>query len=167
MSAYQLTAENNFESQSGCMNDKMISYFESQTCASISCLDADGNPYCFNCFYVFDAEYGSIYFKSSADTYHGQCMLMNKQVAGTILPDKLNKLALKGIQFTGRILTHDEILKERARSKYHRSYPMALAMQGEIWIIKLLSAKLTDNSLGFGKKIKWSLEEELLPESNI
>ena len=144
----------------------MISYFESQTCASISCVDADGHPYCFNCFYVFDAENGSIYFKSSAETFHGQCMLNNANVAGTILPDKLNKLALKGIQFTGRIIC-DEVVKEKANSKYHREYPLALAMPGDIWTIKLLSAKLTDNSLGFGKKIKWNLEEELLPESNI
>jgi len=148
------------------MNDKMISFLKNQTCASISGIDADGNPYCFNCFYVFDAENGSIYFKSSAETFHGQCMLNNQNVAGTILPDKLNKLALKGIQFTGRI-SFDEELKERAVATYHREYPLALAMHGQVWKIKLLSAKLTDNSLGFGKKIKWNLEKEFLPESNI
>jgi hypothetical protein len=36
---------------------------------------------------------------------------------------------------------------------------MALAMPGHIWTIQLTEIKMTDNTLGFGKKIAWSRSE--------
>ena len=37
---------------------------------------------------------------------------------------------------------------------------MALAVAGEIWTIKMDSIKMTDSTLGFGKKITWEREPE-------
>jgi len=76
-------------------------------------------------------------------------------VAGTILPDKLNKLQVKGIQFEGTVLAFDDALAASASNHYYKKNPMAVAMSGDIWTVQLNRIKYTDNTLGFGKKIIW------------
>lgn len=82
-------------------------------------------------------------------------------VAGTIVPDSLNVLQIKGIQFLGIILPFDHSHYKDASSHYHSKHLIALMMPGEIWTIKLTSIKFTDNTLGFGKKLLW--ERALFP----
>ena len=77
--------------------------------------------------------------------------MQNPNVAGTIQPDKLNPLAIKGLQFTG-VMTENA---EHASAHYYKKYPFALAMPGVVWAIQLDYTKMTDNTLSFGKKIIW------------
>jgi uncharacterized protein YhbP (UPF0306 family) len=137
------------------MNEKINSFIEENTCASIACLDSNGHPYCFSCFYAVDTKEGLLFFKSSSDSNHAAFLTSNPIIAGTILPDKLNKLQVKGIQFEGTILHVDDELAKNASLQYYKSNPMAMAMSGEIWTVKIIRIKYTDNSLGFGKKIIW------------
>jgi uncharacterized protein YhbP (UPF0306 family) len=137
------------------MNENIDAFILAHTCANIACLDANGNPYCFSCFYAVDIKEGLLYFKSSADSHHTGFLISNPIVAGTILPDKLNQLQVKGIQLTGIILPFDDALAQNASLHYYKSHPMAMAMSGEIWTIKMNWIKYTDNTLGFGKKIIW------------
>lgn len=81
--------------------------------------------------------------------------MKNGKVAGTILPDKLDKLKVKGLQFRGEVLLKDHRFSARSSKMYHRHYPMALIIQGEIWTIRLSSIKFTDSTLGIGKKLHW------------
>ena len=80
-------------------------------------------------------------------------------MAGTILPDKLNVLQVKGVQFEGVILPQDHPASKSASTHYYKKHPMAIAMPGDIWTIQVNSIKFTDNSLGFGKKLTWSRVE--------
>ncbi len=118
-----------------------------------------GKPYCFSCFYIFNAEHGLLYFKSSAKSKHCGLLENNPFVAGTILPDKLNVLMIKGIQFEGEVLPPNHFLVNEASSFYHKKNPAALAIPGDIWIVKIESIKMTDSTFGFGKKITWSRSE--------
>jgi uncharacterized protein len=137
------------------MNDSIIAFIRKQTCATICCVDPTHSPYCFNSFYAFNAETGLLYFKSSAGTTHVNIIQQNPVVAGTILPDKLQLLAIKGIQFEGIILSHGLEETKQASTLYHSRFPLALAMPGEIWTIKLSKIKMTDSSKGFGRKTSW------------
>ncbi|MCX6205800.1 MAG: pyridoxamine 5'-phosphate oxidase family protein [Bacteroidetes bacterium] len=137
------------------MNEHFNSFLEENTCASFACLDAQGHPYCFTCFYAVDLKEGLLYFKSSSDSNHAGYLKSNQFVAGTILPDKLNKLQVKGIQFEGTVLEFDDILTKSAGLHYYKTNPMAVAMAGEIWTVQLNRVKYTDSTLGFGKKIIW------------
>lgn len=137
------------------MNEHFNSFLEENTCASFACLDAQGHPYCFTCFYAVDLKEGLLYFKSSSDSNHAGYLKSNHFVAGTILPDKLNKLQVKGIQFEGTVLAFDDVLAKSAGLHYYKTNPMAVAMAGEIWTVQLNRAKYTDSTLGFGKKIIW------------
>lgn len=142
--------------------DRIISEFiKKQRVATVCCVDEQGYPYCFSCFYAYGVE-GLLYFKSSTDTNHLQLLLKNNRVAGTIMPDKLNVLAIKGIQFEGQLVPADDAAAANAASRYHAKYPFALAMGGTVWTLQLNHIKMTDNSQGFGSKIQWNAE--VIPE---
>lgn len=149
----------NLPVQSMSMNERIVGFLNGQKVACVCCVDDEGRPYCFSCFYAFDSERQLIYFKSGSGAHHSQLLLNHSSVAGTIQPDKLNPLAIKGIQFTGRILpAHDERCAHAAAS-YHKKYPFALAMPGEVWTLQLETLKMTDNTLSFGKKLHWQLAQ--------
>ena len=143
------------------MDERIINFIETQTVVSVACIDGDHLPYCFSCFYAFDKENSLLHFKTSANTNHVQLLYRNKHVAGTIQPDKLNRLAIKGIQFTGKVIDINDNLGINANAIYHKKYPFALAMAGEVWTIQLESIKMTDNTLGFGKKLLWKLKDTM------
>jgi len=147
------------------MNSTIVDFIKEQNCASICCIDEKGNPYCFSCFYVFNAESGLLYFKSSANSRHASLMKKNPFVAGTILPDKLNKISIRGIQFEAIVLNTQQPLVKHNLGIYLKKHPMALAIPGDIWVLKITAIKMTDSALGFGKKITWNRDEE--PALNI
>ncbi len=144
------------------MNTAISDFLKEQTCANICTVDAAGKPYCFSCFYVFDAAEGLLCFKSSADTYHMQLIKHNPHIAGTVLPDKLNKLMVKGIQFDGSILPQQHHLAIHGKHLYVKKYPMSVTIPGEVWTIQVNMLKLTDSSKVFGKKIIWNRTEPVV-----
>ncbi len=142
------------------MNKSIVEFIEKQKSCTLCCVDENGKPYCFSCFYVFNAEHGLLYFKSSTKSRHAGILLKKPLVAGTILPDKLNVLLVKGIQLEGLVLPENHYLKEQAASFYHKKNPAAMAVSGDIWIVRIDKIKMTDSTLGFGKKITWSRSEK-------
>ncbi len=132
----------------------IIKYIEKQTCATIACLNNDGAPHCFNCFYAFDASSGILCYKSSEETRHTQLLYKNKAIAGTILPDRLKTMMVQGIQFSGCMVEPDDIDNKVSR-KYFLRFPFAVTMPGTIWYIRLQNIKMTDSSKVFAKKIRW------------
>ena len=143
------------------MNETIIHFLQKQTSATVSCVDEMCRPYCFSCFYAFNFEKGLLYYKSSADTHHAHMLRKNPFVAGTVLPDKLNRLIVKGIQFEGIVLEPSHLNAEEASGYYYKKHPLALAIPGIIWIIQINHIKMTDSTMGFGRKIAWGREEEI------
>lgn len=82
-------------------------------------------------------------------------LLQNPALAGTIVPDKLNKMISKGIQFNGSLLKTSHPNTHDASKHYHRRYPFALAMQGTVYTIRIDYLKMTDNTLGIGTRLVW------------
>ena len=141
------------------MNEIIIHFIQQQTCATICCSDEHGKPYCFTCFYAFNSKKGLLYFKSSTGSHHAAFLKINPFVAGTILPDKLNTLIVKGVQFDGIVLDADHPLTVQAFAYYYKQFPMALAIAGDIRVIQINHIKMTDSTMGFGKKIIWDRGE--------
>ena len=141
------------------MNEKIISFIGKQTCGNLCCVDTEGKPWCFSFFYAFNKAEGLLYYKSSEDTRHSGIIMENPFVAGTILPDKLSLLQIKGVQFEGTVIPFEDTLAKGAYSAYHKKCPFSIAMPGQIWTIRLEEIKYTDNSLGFGTKLKWNRAE--------
>jgi uncharacterized protein YhbP (UPF0306 family) len=135
--------------------EHIAKFMQKQDCATICCVDAAGHPYCFNCFYAFNANEAWLVFKSGNESHHASLLQANANVAGAVLPNKLQTLLVKGMQFEGKVLHGSAAQKELASAGYYKKNPMAIAMPGELWIIQLRTMKMTDNSQGFGKKIHW------------
>ena len=142
------------------MNENTIRFLQQQTCATICSVDESGKPYCFNCFYAFNSKNGLLYFKSSSDSYHSKMLKLNPWVAGTVLPDKLNILMTKGVQFEGLVLNEQDALSQNAPWFYHKKYPLAVSIKGDICTIQLNRIKMTAGMKGFRKKHVWYRDEQ-------
>lgn len=141
------------------MNKDIVDFIRKQKTATICTVDESGNPYCFSCFFAFDPESAVLFYKTHGASRHAALMLKKRQIAGTILPDKLNAVIVKGIQFEGEVLDSGHPLTENASKVFHLRYPFALAMPGVLWSIQLHHIKMTDSSKGFGTKIEWERKE--------
>ncbi|MGZ3971746.1 MAG: pyridoxamine 5'-phosphate oxidase family protein [Mucilaginibacter sp.] len=141
------------------MEKRIADFINENKTATICCTDGNNMPYCFHCFYAFDEVNGLLFFKSSADTYHIKLISVNGNIAGSILPEKQEFFALKGVQLTGSVLYGDIPGHHKPETFYHKRFPFALAMPGDVWCIQLEMVKMTDNSRVFGKKLIWKKDE--------
>jgi len=111
----------------------------------------DNQPYACSCFYAFDVQNASFVIASDSKTRHMQDALANPLVAGTVTLETKTVGLIQGMQFTGHLSE-----ASRADKKlYYATYPFALAMLPELWTVRIDYAKLTDNRLGFGKKLEF------------
>lgn len=110
-----------------------------------------GEPYCCNCFFAYDKSLAAFIFTSSAETRHAQMMLKNSKVAASIVLETRIVGKIEGLQITGQIMqatTEDKRL-------YIKRFPYAAVADLELWRLEADFLKLTDNTLGFGKKLIW------------
>lgn len=109
-------------------------------------------PWAASCFYIYCEKNNTLVFASDADTRHIKNALQQHLVAGTIAPETFIIKRIRGIQFSGVL---SEVTEENLRKKYVKRFPVALFIPFKMWMITLHYIKMTDNSLGFGKKIIW------------
>jgi uncharacterized protein YhbP (UPF0306 family) len=143
------------------MNPKIIVFLKKQTAASISCISEINEPYSFSCFFAFNSTEKLLYFKSSESALHSRIILKNPKVSGTIMPDKLNKLSIKGIQFAGEVLDRNEPFCADASGNYYSKFPLAVTIPGVIWTIQLNQLKMTNNVLGIFEKFSWQRDQQI------
>lgn len=141
------------------MDESIINFLQNQSVMTVCYTDVEGNPNCFPCFFAFNNSKALLYFKSSSSSYHVKNLGNKPEVAGSILPDKLNIMALKGVQFQATVLPPDHPLMHNASRYYYQRFPMALVIPGDIYSIQLTEIKMTDGAKGFGKKITWKRKE--------
>lgn len=136
------------------MDKKIQTFIESQKNMTF-CTASDNVPSCASCFYAYVTEGNFIVFKSDEKTKHISNALNNDKVAGTIIPDLDQIGTIRGIQFTGNFIVPTGDLLELAKKKYYSKFPFAVVIDGDMWALELISIKMTDNTLGFGKKLNW------------
>jgi len=112
-------------------------------------------PYCANCFYVYLEEENMFVFTSDNETKHVQDVLINDYVGGSIVLETNIVGKIRGIQFNGRMFLPEGEIKKKAHRTYMKRYPFAQLMKTQLWVIEIDFIKLTDNRLGFGKKLIW------------
>jgi hypothetical protein len=62
---------------------------------------------------------------------------------------------IRGIQFQGIVSKPGGELLSKAKRAYLLRFPPAVLMNTHLWVVKLTLIKMTDNRLGFGKKLIW------------
>lgn len=93
------------------------------------------------------------------DTRHGELMVQNPQVAGTVNGQPRSVLLIKGVQYRGHVKQLEETTEQIARAAYQKRFPVSRKVSAPLWEIVLDEVKMTDNALGFGKKIAWQREQ--------
>jgi hypothetical protein len=116
---------------------------------------SDRGPWCASCFYAWDEENNTLVITTDTATRHGSEFLANPSVAGTIALETWRVGRIRGIQFTGTITKPSGEELSRAKKTYIRRFPYVALTDLHLWIISINYIKLTDNRLGFGKKIIW------------
>jgi uncharacterized protein YhbP (UPF0306 family) len=116
---------------------------------------ADNRPWSANCFYVYLEEENAFVFTTDSTTRHGKEFVTNPAVAGSVVLETRIIGRIRGVQFTGLVTEPEGALHEKARKAYLKRFPVAMLMETHLWIVEIMLLKLTDNRLGFGKKIIW------------
>ena len=122
---------------------------------TLATVGGDNLPWVANCFYAYDAKRNKIVFTSDLSTRHGMEMASQPRVALSIVRETRIVGCVEGIQIEGIV----ERGKEEARKVYIKRFPYAAVAPLTLWEVTPKMLKLTDNKLGFGKKLIWQSEE--------
>lgn len=130
---------------------KIESFILQHHVMSLATRDRDDLSVC-SLFYYYEAGENLFIVASSVDTNHIRHIQKNPNIAANIVLETDKVGEVKGLQLKG-IFTKVDAMSLKA--KYFKKFPYALAMQPTLWQIRVNYFKLTDNSLGFGKKLIW------------
>ena len=106
--------------------------------------------WCCSLFYAYNPEEITFIVATDTQTLHGANIVQNHTVAGTIAFETKTVGKIQGIQFIGEMTISDE-----GKEFYYKAFPYARIMNPTLWTIRLDEIKMTDNTLGFGKKLNW------------
>ncbi|MDR0761635.1 MAG: pyridoxamine 5'-phosphate oxidase family protein [Campylobacteraceae bacterium] len=135
------------------MNQEFITFIKEHHVLNISSHE-DGKTWSASCFYAFLEKDSTFVFASDKKTRHMQNIAKNPLVSGTITLETKEIGLIRGIQFEGSV----KKASLKAKKAYLLSYPFAAALAPSLWELEITYAKLTDNRLGFGKKIEYRAE---------
>ena len=120
---------------------------------------SDNRPWCCQCFYVYIENLYGIAFTSDPATRHISEARQQPFVAASIVLETNIVGKIQGIQLEGEIIEPDGDLLNEIKTVYMKRFPFAMLMDTKLWFLKLWSMKMTDNRLGFGKKLYWNREQ--------
>lgn len=120
----------------------------------------DNNPWCANCFYVWLEEENCLVFTSDDATKHIQDVSVNSKVAGSVVLETSIVGKIQGIQFRGTMEIPKKELASKVKKVYLKKFPFAVLMKTSLWVVHVDYIKMTDNRLGFGKKLIWESVEK-------
>jgi len=119
----------------------------------------ENSPWCANCFYAYIESENAFVFTSDTSTRHIQEAIKEPKVAGSIVLETSVVGKIQGIQFTGRLIKADGEWTKTAQNAYLKRFPFAALMETTLWILVIDYIKMTDNRLGFGKKLIWKIQD--------
>ena len=137
------------------MDERFIKFIRKHHVLTLATVNGEGMPYVANCFYTYDAKRNMLVFTSDTTTRHGAEMAANGRVAISIVLETRVVGRVQGLQIVGTAERGDD----EARRSYIKRFPYAAAAPLELWMVRPSMMKLTDNTLGFGKKLIWQSEE--------
>ncbi|AII15129.1 putative protein, pyridoxine 5'-phosphate oxidase family [Campylobacter iguaniorum] len=134
------------------MDERIVEFITKMHIFSLGVV-CDEQPYLCSCFYAYDEINNSLVFASDDSSKHIKAIKKQPKVAINIALDTKIVGIIKGVQATGaaREATNKNV--------YFKRFPYALALNPKLYEIKLEWIKYTDNALGFGTKLTWSLGE--------
>lgn len=137
------------------VDSRIIKFFRKHHVLTIA-TSVGNEPWCANCFYAYLEAENALVFTTDTDTRHGREFTENPVVAGSVVLETMIIGKIRGLQFQGTVAEPEGELLSKAKSAYLKRFPVAALMDTRLWIVKLTHIKMTDNRLGFGKKLIWN-----------
>jgi len=119
---------------------------------------SNNQPWCCSCFYAYLKEENLFVFTSDLDTRHGKEAILNQNVAANIVLETKTVGKIQGLQIEGILRIPEDGIEKKVKKAYLKRFPYAALMKTKLWILTPGQMKMTDNRLGFGKKLIWSKE---------
>jgi uncharacterized protein YhbP (UPF0306 family) len=139
------------------VDKKIISFIKKHHVLTIA-TTVENEPWCANCFYAYMEGENALVFTTDSETRHGKEFIINPVVGGSIVLETSIIGKIRGIQFQGIVSEPNEERMKKVKNTYLKRFPVAALMDTRLWVVDLTLLKLTDNRLGFGKKINWEVE---------
>ena len=114
----------------------------------------DGLPYAAPLFYAYDRQRNCFVFASAQETEHARQMEQNPEIAAGIYLETETVGKVQGLQLRGRVFG----AQDTDGKCYFGRFPYARVLRPTLWRLEPSWMKLTDNRLGFGKKLLWEAE---------
>ena len=133
------------------IDERIIKFLKRHHVLNLATVSQEGVPYCAACFYAYDTSRNRLIFTSDDSTRHAQEMIQNPKVACAITLETRIVGKVQGVQICGKAERGDE----EDKRQYIKRFPYAAVAPLTIWAIEPSFIKLTDNTLGFGKKLIW------------
>lgn len=154
--------------------EHIAAFLSSHTTLTLATVGPDGAPAAAAVFYAHDEDL-NLYFLSEERTQHGQNLLANGLVAGTIQDDGQDWRAIRGLQVRGRAFpaTGEDLV--RAVAVYGRKYAFVAALlagaggpgvlagplaKARFWVLRPTWFRWIDNTVRFGFKEEWTIDKE-------
>lgn len=137
------------------MEKKIEQFIAKHHVLTLATATNDGSPYCCNCFYAYNKAEQALIFTSDAATRHAQMFAENSRTAASIVLETRIVGRVQGLQITG----HTTLATEQDKALYIKRFPYTAIADLTLWRLQADFLKLTDNTLGFGKKLIWQREE--------
>ncbi len=130
---------------------KIVSFIKEHHLLTLATL-CENNPQCSNLFYTYLKDENAFVVASDEKTEHIQNVLKRPQVAVSISLETTIIGKVQGLQIKGEMYKAEDT---KAKKAYLKAFPYAIVMNPTLWRITVRTMKLTDNRLGFGKKLIW------------
>lgn len=137
------------------IDKKIIKFIESHHLLALATVGSNGSPYSASAFYAFSAKTERLTFSTDPTTIHGENITKEDRVSAIIALETKVVGKVQGVQIVGRVVE----CEGSDRLSYIAKFPYAAAIPSlHLWSIEPIMIKLTDNRLGFGKKLIWNRE---------
>lgn len=136
------------------LDAKITKFLSSQHLCAIAVKNGD-SLHSFSAFYAFDEKCVSLIFASKDESLHTKLFKLSSLASAIVALNTMVVAKVEGVQILGEIEVASESLKEL----YFKKFAYAKAVKSEVYSLKILELKYTNNTLGFGKKITWSRQK--------
>ncbi|MGQ9490486.1 MAG: pyridoxamine 5'-phosphate oxidase family protein [Anaerolineae bacterium] len=144
---------------------RIAAFLAEHTTVTLATVGADGTPAAAAVFYAHDADL-NLYFLSEERTQHGQNLLADPQVAGTIQADGQDWRGIRGLQLRGQATVVSGALLAHAAVVYGQKFVFVAALlagqgpgvlagplaRARFWVLRPTWLRLIDNTVRFGYK---------------
>lgn len=117
---------------------------------------ANNEPWSCSCFYAYIEKENLFVFTSDKKTRHAGEFISNNKVSACIVLETKIVGKIRGLQMSGVVKLAENEMLRAAKFVYLKRFPYAIVMDTTFWILTPEFFKMTDNRLGFGKKLIWT-----------